>query len=228
MLILHASIYGLAFAAIASAQITLGTAGAYGVFAASQITNTGATVINGKVGLTPGTSVTGFPPGLASGAIDINNGAATTAESDIQSAYNALAALPVNTDLTGQDLGGQTLLSGVYGFSSSGGLTGSLTLDAQGDANALFVFKFGTTLTTAVASSVILTNGAQGCNVYWQVGSSATLQTGTQFIGHVLASASITANNQAVVSSGGLFALTGAVTLDQNTISAIGSCGGVV
>jgi Ice-binding-like len=226
MSVLHLFVCGLALIITVDAQINLGTGGAYSVFAASTITNTGHTVINGKLGLSPGTAITGFPPGVSSGA-DMNDGAAITAKTDIQNAYNALIALPVNTDLTGENLGGLTLTSGVYGFSSSGFLTGTLTLDAQGDPNALFVFKFGSTLITASSSSVVLINKAQGCNVFWQVGSSATLGTGTVFIGNILAEASITATTGVVLSSGGLYALTAAVTLDTNTISQLGSCGNV-
>jgi len=226
MLLTLSLICGLATTAFVDAQITLGTAGQYGVFAATTITSTGSTEITGKIGLSPGTSITGFPPGINTG-MDISNEAATAAKQDIQSAYSSLVALPVDTDLTGQDLGGMTLTPGVYGFSSSGGLTGTLVLDGQGDQNALFVFKFGSTITTATSSSVVLTNGAQSCNVYWQVGSSATLGTNTAFVGNVIAQTSITATTDVTVSDGGLYALSAAVTLDTNTINPAGSCGGV-
>lgn len=228
MLILPSFICGLGLAAYANAQVTLGTAGQYGVFAASTITSTGLSTVNGKIGLSPGTSITGFPPGIATGGQDVNNNAATTAKTDIAAAYAALVALAVTTDLTGQNLGGLTLTSGVYGFSSSGSLTGTLTLDAQGDPNALFVFKFGSTLITASNSNVVLINGAQACDVYWQVGSSATLGTGTAFIGNVIAQASITATTGVSLLGGGLYAMTAAVTLDTNMINPQGSCGGSV
>jgi hypothetical protein len=224
MLLLSSIVCALTITAFADAQITLGTAGKYGVFAATTITNTGSTVVNGKLGLSPGSSITGFLPGIAT-ANDIDNGAAVTAKTDIQNLYNALTALTVTTDLTGQDLGGMTLTSGVYGYSSSGFLTGTLFLDAQHNPNAVFVFKFVSTLVTGAAdgSSVVLINGAQGCNVYWQVGSSATVSTYTAFAGNIIAYTSITANTGATV-DGGLYALGGAVTLQGNTIN---SCGGV-
>jgi hypothetical protein len=104
--------------------------------------------------------ITGFSPGLATGSTDVNNGTAATAKADIQNSYNIVSALSVGTDPTRQNLGNKVLLSGVYGFAASGGLTGSLTLDAQGNPNVLFVFKFGSDLTTATASLVILINGA--------------------------------------------------------------------
>jgi hypothetical protein len=212
-------------ATFSSATISLGEGGAYGAFAASAITNTGATVIKGRIGITPGTSITGFPPGESTGEdIDTNN--ATTAKSDLQSCYNALQALTTTTDLTGQNLGGLTLNAGVYNFDSSGQLTGTLTLDAQNKANALFVFKFGSTFTTAAAAAVVLKNGARGCNVYYQIGSSATLGSTTSLAGNILAEDSITATTGATVLDGGLYALTAAVTLDTNTITPEDSCGG--
>jgi hypothetical protein len=210
---------------LTSATITLGLAGEYGIFAASTITNTGSTTINGKLGLYPGTSITGFPPGESTGE-DIDNDNAKTAKSDLQSCYNALFALPPTSDLTGQNLGGQTLDSGVYKFNTSGQLTGTLTLDAENKSDALFVFKFGSTLTTASEASVVLINGARGCNIYWQVGSSATLGTSTSFAGNVLAEDSITATTSASVLDGGLYALTAAVTLDTNNITLEDICGG--
>ncbi|KAK5724431.1 hypothetical protein LTR15_004476 [Elasticomyces elasticus] len=210
--------------ALADAQLSIGSAANYAVFAASTITNTGLTAIGARIGLSPGTSITGFPPGINAGQ-DVNNAAALQAKADIQALYTALAALPPTTDLTGQDLGGQTLTPGVYSFSSSGGLTGNLILDAQGDPNAQFVFQFGSTITTASASSVVLINGAQACNVFWQVGSSATLGTATIFVGVVIAQASITATTGVSLLGGGLYALTAAVTLDTNVIDPLGACG---
>jgi len=213
----------LATTAFVNAQITMGTAGKYGAFGATTITSTGSTEITGRIGLSPGTSITGFPPGITTGQ-DISNSAATTAREDIQSAYDVLTALSVDEDLSGTNLGGLNLTAGVYGFSSSGALTGNLILDAEGDQDALFVIKFGSTITTAASSSVELINGAQACNVYWQVGSSATFGSKTAFVGNVLAKASITATTSATVSNGGLYALTAAVTLDTNTINPAGSC----
>ncbi|KAJ9634779.1 hypothetical protein H2199_008828 [Coniosporium tulheliwenetii] len=219
---------GLALAALTDAQISLGRAAPFGIVATTAITSTGATIVDGQLGIFPNdeTSITGFPPGI-SGPVFGGDATAQAARDDATSAYTALAALTPTTFLTGQDLGGMTLFAGVYNFASSGGLTGVLTLDGQGNSNALFVFQFGSTLTTASASSVVLINGAQACNVFWQVGSSATLGTTTNFAGNILASASIT-GNAGVTVQGGLYALTAAVTLIEDTITAQGSCGAPV
>ncbi|KAK4541996.1 hypothetical protein LTR36_007196 [Oleoguttula mirabilis] len=222
-----AFVCALGLGIFADAQITLGTASNYAIVAASTITNTGDTVIDAPIALSPGSSITGFPPGINTGE-DIDNAAAVQAQADAQTAFTALAGQTVTTDLTGQDLGGMTLDAGVYGFSSSGGLTGALTLDGQGNSGAVFVFKFGSTLTTASASSVNLINGAQACNVYWQVGSSATLGTTTAFAGNVIAQASITVTTGTSLSGGGFYALTAAVTLDTNAIDPAGACNAAV
>ncbi|KAK6442262.1 hypothetical protein LTR95_001512 [Oleoguttula sp. CCFEE 5521] len=212
---------------VLTTPIQLGLVAPYGVFAATTITNTGNTNIAAKIGLSPGTSITGFGPGISQGQ-DAGplNLAAIAAKADLLVAYASISLLTAGADLTGQDLGGRTLNSGVYQFSSSGGLTGQLVLDAQNNPNAVFVFKFGSTLTTASASSVVLINGAQACNVFWQIGSSATFGTGTQFLGVVLAQASITATTGTSLSRGALYALAAAVTLDTVTIG--GSCGAAI
>ncbi|KAJ9667501.1 hypothetical protein H2201_002370 [Coniosporium apollinis] len=219
---------GLALAAFTDAQISLGRAAPFGIVATTAITSTGATIVDGQLGIFPNdeTSITGFPPGI-SGPVFGGDATAQAARDDATSAYTALAALTPTTSLTGQDLGGMTLSGGVYNFASSGGLTGILTLDGQGNPNTLFVFQFGSTLTTASASSVVLINGAQACNVFWQVGSSATLGTTTNFAGNILAYASIT-GNAGVTVQGGLYALTAAVTLIEDIITAQGSCGAPV
>ncbi|KAK4548162.1 hypothetical protein LTR36_010031 [Oleoguttula mirabilis] len=199
---------GLGVLADAQVPVSLGSASAYAVFASSAITNTGETTIGAKIGISKGTSITGFPPGVYTGE-DINNDASTVAAADLLAAYNAIAALPITTDLTGSDLGGLTLGPGIYGFTSSAGLTGVLTLDGQNstDGDATFIFKFGSTLTTASAAVILLTNGANACNVYWQVGSSATLGVETVFNGNVLAQASITATTGSSLVGGGFYAL---------------------
>jgi hypothetical protein len=208
----------------ASAQISLGTAQNFGVLGGSTVTNTGATTVNGNVGVSPGSAVTGFPPGIVvGGAIHSNDAVAMQAQNDLTTAYNNIAATPCTVDLTGQNLGGLTLTPGVYCFSSSAQLTGALTLDALGNANALFLFKMGSTLTTASGSSVtVINNGGSSCNkVFWQVGSSATIGTGSSFAGDILALTSITFTTGAN-SNGRALARNGAVTLDTNNINTCG------
>ena len=203
----------------ADAQVNLGTAQQCGVLAATTITNTGLTVVEADLCIYPNgaSSITGFPPGV-SGGIHAADAVAQQAQADATTAFNTAAALPSTQDLTGQNLGGMILTPGVYTFSSSAQLTGTLTLDAQGNRNAQFVFQIGSTLTTASASSIVLINGANACNVFFQVGSSATLGTGTNFAGNIIARTSITATTGTSV-NGGLYALNGAVTLDTNRIT---------
>jgi len=171
------------------------------------------------LGVSPGSAITGFPPGTVTGTAHAGNATAAQAQSDVTTQYNALAAAACTADLTGQDLGGQTLIPGVYCFSTSAQLTGTLTLNAQGNANAVFVFKTGSTLTTASGSSVVLINGGNPCGVAWQIGSSATLGTTTSFIGNLIALTSITLNTGANIIGGRALARNGAVTLDTNNIS---------
>ena len=206
--------------AAAQAQVDLGTAGPFAVLGGSSVTNTGLSVLNGDLGVSPGTSLVGFGPGIVNGAIHNNDAVASQAQLDLTTAHNVAAGQPVppGNVLTGQDLGSRTLTSGAYRYATSAQLTGALTLDAQGDPDAQFVFEIGSTLTTASASSVVLVNGASPCNVYWQVGSSATLGTTTAFQGNVMALASISLNNGATV-LGRLLASTGAVTLIDNVIT---------
>ncbi|HEX8409722.1 MAG TPA: ice-binding family protein [Thermoanaerobaculia bacterium] len=212
----------LLFQSALAAQVPLGTAGNFGVLGGSAVTNTGPSVITGEVGVAPESSVTGFPPGIVvSGSIHSADAVAGQAQSDLTTAYNAAAGTACGTDLTGQDLGGLTLTPGVYCFSSSAGLTGTLTLDLQGNPNAVFLFKIGTTLTTASGSSILLLNsGGTTCppNLNWQVGTSATLGTGSSFIGNILANASITLTTGASL-NGRALARGGAVTLDTNTVT---------
>lgn len=207
------------------ATVTLGTAGDFSVLAGSAVTNTGFTVISadaglgGNLGVSPGLAVTGFPPGLVTppGTIHAGDAVAAQAQADLTTAYNSAAGRPCDVDLSGTDLVGLTLTTGVYCFSSSAQLTGTLTLDAQGDPKAVFIFQVGSTLITASNSTVAFINGAQPCNLFWQVGSSATLGTASDFAGTVLALTSITANTDANV-EGRLLARNGAVTLDSNNI----------
>jgi hypothetical protein len=202
----------------AAAPVPLGTTTTFAVLAASTVTNTGSSVINGGIGLSPGTSITGFPPGTDNGATHATDAVAGQAQTDLTTAYNnAMSQGPTSPIVA--DLGGQTLLPGVYNSASSLGLTGTVTLDGGGDPNAVFVFQAtNSTLTTASASNVSLINGAQACNVFWQVGSSATLGTGSSFEGTVLAMQSITVNTGATI-FGRVLARNGAVTLDSDTIT---------
>jgi hypothetical protein len=202
----------------ATASVSLGSAGNYAVLAASTITNTGPTTINGDLGLSPGTSVTGFPPGQVNGSVHIADATAVQAKNDLTTAYND-AAGRASTATVGVELGGTTKTAGVY-ESPAGtfGITGTLTLDAQGDPDAVFIFKAASTLITASASNVNLVNGAKADNVFWKVGSSATLGTYSTLRGNVLALTSITVTTGVTV-DGRTLARNAAVTLDTNTIT---------
>lgn len=208
-----------------SAQVapSLGAAASFGVLANTTVTNTGNTVVSGNLGVSPGTAVTGFPPGVVNGTIFTGAGStAGQAQIDAAAAFNNITAQNCTTDLTGQTLGARTLTPGVYCFDSSAQLTGTLILDAQNNPNAVFIFKIGTTLTTASLSSISVINGGSSCNVFFQVGSSATLGTDTSFQGNILARTSITLNTGADL-DGRALALDGAVTLNTNNISECGS-----
>ncbi len=204
---------------------SLGSAQSFAVLGATTVTNTGPSVIRGALGLSPGaaSSITGFPPGLVFGTTNAADGVALAAQNSTTTLYTNLAGQPVTADLTGQVLGtGGTVLTltpGVYSFSTSAQLTGALTLNAGGNPNAVWVFQIGSTLTTASGSSVVMSNGGSPCNVFWQVGSSATLGTTTSFLGNIVALTSITLNTGATV-TGRTLARNGAVTLDTNTIEA--------
>ena len=200
-------------------NVGLGAANLFAVLGGTTITNTGPSFINGNLGLWSGTSVTGFPPGTVTGAIDAANAIAKQAQMDLTSAYNVAAAQPCGGVLTGQNLGGQTLTAGVYCFASSAQLNGNLILDAQGNTNAVFIFEIGGTLTTLSASNITIINGGTGNNVFWQVGSSATLGTRSQFAGNILALSNITLGAGADISCGRVLALNGAVTMDTNNVS---------
>jgi len=205
---------------------SLGSAASFAVLGSSTVTCTGASTLTGDVGVSPGSAVTGFPAPCtdAGGGIHAADAVAVQAHHDAALAYAALVANPCNTNLTGQDLGGLTLAPGVYCFDSSAELTGTLNLTGAGP----WIFQIASTLTTASNSAVLINGSAasQGCSpgVFWAVGSSATLGTGTQFQGLVLALISDTVTTGANV-SGGVFALTGAVTLDTNMVNACSSGG---
>jgi hypothetical protein len=191
--------------------------GNFSVLAGSTVTNTGSTVVSGDVGVSPGSAVTGFPPGLADGTIHVADGAAALAEAALTAGYIDAAGRTGGTSVAG-DLVGQTLTTGVYKSTSSLADSGDLTLDAQGNPDAVFIFQIASTLTTGSGSHIILANGAKACNVFWQVGSSATLGTNSVFNGTIMAQTSITMTT-GVTMQGRALAINGAVTLDSDLIT---------
>jgi hypothetical protein len=197
--------------------VGLGTTQSFSVLGGQGVTNTGPTILGRDLGTSPNPAITGFPPGIVLGTIHAADAVAAQAQSDLTTAYNDAAGRACDVVLTGQDLGGLTLTSGTYCFSSSAQLTGTVTLDAQGDPNAVFIFQVGSMLTTASASTVDIINSARSCNVFWQIGSSATLGTTTEFVGNVFALTSISATTGARI-DGRLLARNGSVTLDSNVI----------
>jgi Ice-binding-like len=208
---------------------TLGTADTYAVLGATTVTNTGATVLSGDLGLSPGTSITGFYP-----AGEVINGSiysgptspAAAAQIAATTGYTTLAALPSTENLSGTNLGGLVLTPGVYTYSTSAELSGSpLTLNFEDLDGATIVLQIGSTLTTGSNATVAVENLGTDDNVYYDVGSSATLGTGTVFLGDILATDSITLNTGADITCGSAIALTGAVTLEDNTISNCSSSG---
>ena len=212
---------GIALASdLAAPARGLGSAANFQVLGGSTVTNTGATVVAGELGTSPGTTITGFPPGIVTegGKTHMGDALALQAQNDVTLAYNSSAGQPCNTHLAGQELGGQTLTPDVYCFSSLAQLTGQLVFDAQGNAAAVWIIQIPGGLSTASNSSVIVTNGGGVCNVFWIVGESATIGAGSAFAGNVLALTSITMATGASL-SGRAFARNGAVTLDSNNIS---------
>lgn len=198
--------------------VGLGTATSFAVLAGSAITNTGPSVMNGNIGSYPTSTISGFPPGLVNGTNHGGDAVTQGAKTDLVTAYNdAAGRTPVTTVPT--ELGGTTVTGGTYSSAAGTfGITGNVTLNGQGDPSSVFIFQMASTLTTATGSSVSLINGAQSCNVFWQVGSSATLGGSTTFRGTILALTSITLVTGATI-DGRALARNGAVTLDTNTIT---------
>jgi hypothetical protein len=214
-----AAVVGLAVtASAAQSPVGLGTATSFAVLAGTTVTNTGPSVISGNLGVWPGTAVTGFPPGqVIKGTQHNGDAVAQQAQSDLTTAYNDAAGRTPATKVS-KDLGGQTLAPGVYKAASTISLTGTVTLNGDGNPDSVFVFQAGSSLITASNSTVALTGDAQACDVFWQVGSSATLGTGTTFVGSVLALTSISVQTGTTV-AGRVLARNGEVSLDDNTIT---------
>jgi len=217
---LTAAVVAFAVSSTASAQSVpdMGEAAQFAVLAGSTVTNTGSTVVTGELGVSPGTAITGFPPGIVrSGQIRSNDDVAAQAVADLLSAYNDLAAQPVTTEQAAAMGMGMVLTPGVYHFTGGANITGSLVLDAQGDPSSVFVFQVEEALTVANDAQVSLTNGATAANVFWQVGTSATLGISSRFSGSIFAGAAITMNTGAVM-HGRALAQT-AVTMDSNIVT---------
>lgn len=198
---------------------SLGSASSFAVLGASTVTCTNTSTVTGDVGVSPGTAITGFAPSCTvTGAIHAGDAVASQAHADLATAYGALKAVSCQHNLTGQDLGGQTLAPGVYCFNTTVGLTGALTLNGGGDSHASWIFQIGTALATGSSSSVVMAGSGKAGNVFWQVGSSATIAMGTAFQGNILASASVS-----LVSGSNLvgraLAMNAAVTSDHNAVS---------
>jgi hypothetical protein len=205
----------------------LGTAADFAVLGGQTVTNTGSSVLNGNLGVSPGSAITGFPPGILTppGVTHAADAVALGAQTDLTTAYLDLLSRPITKNLTGLDLGGQTLTQGVYKFDTAAQLTGSLTLDAQGNNKAVFIFQIGSKLTTATASTISVINlgqGGQGVNAFWQVGSSATIGDSTTFLGNILAYTDISLDSSATICGRALARgagdVGGAVTMIGNTI----------
>jgi hypothetical protein len=199
--------------------ISLAGASSFAVIAGSSVSSTGATVITGDLGLSPGSSVIGFPPGVIHGTLRINDAFVDQAKVDLTAAYHAASARTCADMVTlSGNIGGLTLTPGLYKSTSSLSISsGDLTLDASGNPNAIFIIQIASTLTTTPGRKVILSGGAQSSNIYWQVGSSATFGTTSEFKGTVIAMESITLNTGAKL-DGRAMAINGTIVMDANVV----------
>ena len=197
--------------------VSLGGVAGFGILAGTTVTNTGATSVTGDLGVSPGSAVTGFPPGTITGTTHAGDATAATAQTDLTAAYNDAAGRTTGAISLSGDLTGLTLTPGLYKSTSSLAISGALTLNALGNPDAVFIIQMGSTLTTSSGSQIILTGGAKASNIIWQVGSSATLGTNSEFSGTIMALSDITVTTGAHV-DGRLLARNGAVTLDTNVI----------
>ena len=198
--------------------MALGGAAAFAVLAGSTVTNTGLTIVTGDLGLSPGTAVTGFGPGTVVGTQHAGDPTADQAEADLTTAYNDAAGRTLCPISVAGNLGGQTLMPGLYKSTASLEISsGDLTLDAQGNSNAVFIFQMASTLTTSSGRQVILAGGAKSANVFWQVGTSATLGSTSSFQGTVMADQAIALSTGATL-NGRALARIAAVTMDTNAI----------
>jgi hypothetical protein len=211
-------VWEITTAACSEADIDLGSASIFAILAGSTVTNANLTTVTGDLGLSPGTSVTGFPPGVLVGTLHAGDATAATAQSDLTLAYLVAASRTACAVTVAGNLGGSTLPPGLYTSTSSLAISaGDLTLDALGDSDAVFVFQTASAFTTTTGRAVLLTNGAKAANVYWKVGTSATLGTYTVMKGTLLADQSISIASGATL-EGRALARVGAVTMDANTI----------
>ncbi len=198
-------------------RVPLGRAEAFAVLGATTVTSAGVSTLTGDLGVSPGTAVTGFPPGILNGTMHAGDGAAALAHTDVATAY--LDAAGRTPTAPAGVLDGLTLTPGVYASGAALALAGTLTLDAQGDPSAVFILKAGSTLGTAANSHVVLAGGAQACNVFWQVGSSATLGASSSLAGTILAFASISMGDGVAI-DGRALTVHAAITLINDTVAA--------
>jgi Ice-binding-like len=216
--VLSGSLPSQAHAALGPAPVALGASYGFAVLAGTTVTSAGVSTINGDLGVSPGTAVTGFPPGAITGTLDGGDATAAQAQASLSNAYADAVGRTAGAPIDG-DVGGLTLTPGVYAAAAGLALTGTLTLDAQGNPAAVFILQAGSTLSTAAGSQVNLVGGAQPCNVFWQVGSSATLGASSTLAGTIVASTSISMGNDITI-DGRALAITGAVTMINDTVSA--------